>query len=111
MGAASKTIASREVPYLAGAFGLNIWRKLPPRTPRGITPSTGAGANGGAFGCCFWRGRAAGVRYVSATTELAAVAMRQRTSRQVFITMDRQLNQVGYAKASSRYGVVACAVI
>src|SRR5213079_1637435 len=101
MGAASKTIASCEVPYLAGAFGLNICKKFPPRTARGITPSTGAGASGGglrSFGC--FRGGRTGARYVSARTELAAVAMRQRTSRHVFITMERHFNQVGCAKAT-----------
>src|SRR6476646_7962591 len=98
---ASKTIASCEVPYLAGALGFNIWRGFPPRTARGMTPSTGAGASGGglrSFGC--FRGGRTGARYVSANTELAAVATRQRTSTQVFIMMERQLNQVGCGKAS-----------
>src|SRR2546423_6680395 len=98
---ASKTIASCDAPYFAGAFGFNIWRGFPPRTARGITPSTGTGASGGglrSFGC--FRGGRTGARYVSARTELAAVAMRQRTSRHVFITVERQFNQVGCAKAT-----------
>src|ERR1043165_4638164 len=102
MGAGSKTTASCEVPYLAGAFGFNIWGGSPPRSARGMTPSTGAGASGGglrSFGC--FRGGRTGARYVSAKTELAAVATMHRTSRHVFITMERQLNQVGCVKASN----------
>ena len=48
MGSGSKQTASWEVPYLRGALGLSIWSGFPPRTARGITPSTVGFEIGGA---------------------------------------------------------------